>query len=192
MRPHTSTPAPRISPPTRMTPGERRASAIFRMPWSSRPRPRRSPGVVSVCAVHRVPIVPRGAGTGYAAGASPSHGGVILSLARLNRVLGVESEALRLHAQAGAITAGIHAQCGGLGPVLPAGSGLVRAPARSAATSPATPPARTRSATASPPTSSPGLPPSSPTAGSSASARAATPRRPGCSRSWWAPRGRSG
>jgi glycolate oxidase subunit GlcD len=65
-------------------------------------------GVVSVCAVHRVPIVPRGAGTGYAAGASPSRGGVILSLARLNRVLGVESEAMRLHAQAGAITAGIH------------------------------------------------------------------------------------
>ncbi|MGA8415216.1 MAG: FAD-linked oxidase C-terminal domain-containing protein [Candidatus Dormiibacterota bacterium] len=66
-------------------------------------------GVVSVCAVHRVPIVPRGAGTGYAAGASPSCGGVILSLARLNRVLGVESDALRLQAQAGAITAGIHA-----------------------------------------------------------------------------------
>ncbi len=65
-------------------------------------------GVVSVCAVHRVPIVPRGAGTGYAAGASPSHGGVILSLARLNRVLGVETEALRLHAQAGAITANVH------------------------------------------------------------------------------------
>ena len=31
-------------------------------------------GVVSVCAVHRIPIVPRGAGTGYAAGASPSRG----------------------------------------------------------------------------------------------------------------------
>ena len=67
-------------------------------------------GVVSVCAVHRVPIVPRGAGTGYAAGASPSHGGVILSLARLNRILGIESDALRIHAQAGAVTAGIHAR----------------------------------------------------------------------------------
>jgi glycolate oxidase subunit GlcD len=72
-------------------------------------------GVVSVCAVHRVPIVPRGAGTGYAAGASPSRGGVILSLARLNRVLGVETEALRLHAQAGAITAGIHAHAAASG-----------------------------------------------------------------------------
>jgi glycolate oxidase subunit GlcD len=72
-------------------------------------------GVVSVCAVHRVPIVPRGAGTGYAAGASPSHGGVVLSLARLNRVLGLESEALRIHAQAGAITADIHAQAAAAG-----------------------------------------------------------------------------
>jgi glycolate oxidase len=72
-------------------------------------------GVVSVCAVHHVPIIPRGAGTGYAAGASPSQGGVILSLARLNRVLGVETEALRLHAQAGAITAGIHAHAAASG-----------------------------------------------------------------------------
>jgi glycolate oxidase len=72
-------------------------------------------GIVSVCAVHRVPIVPRGAGTGYAAGASPSHGGVILSLARLNRILGLESEALRIHAQAGAITAGIHRQAAAAG-----------------------------------------------------------------------------
>src|ERR1700730_3116690 len=67
-------------------------------------------GVVSVCAVHRIPIVPRGAGTGYAAGASPSRGGVILSLARLNRILGLESEALRIHVHAGGITAGIHPQ----------------------------------------------------------------------------------
>jgi glycolate oxidase len=72
-------------------------------------------GIVSVCAVHRVPIVPRGAGTGYAAGASPSHGGVILSLARLNRILGLESESLRIHAQAGAITAGIHRQAAAAG-----------------------------------------------------------------------------
>jgi glycolate oxidase subunit GlcD len=76
-------------------------------------------GVVSVCAVHRVPIVPRGAGTGYAAGASPSRGGVILSLARLNRVLGVETEAMRLHAQAGAITAGIHTQAAASGLYFP-------------------------------------------------------------------------
>ncbi len=72
-------------------------------------------GVVSVCAVHRIPIVPRGAGTGYAAGASPSRGGVILSLARMNRILGLEAEALRIHAQAGAITGGIHAHAAAAG-----------------------------------------------------------------------------
>jgi glycolate oxidase subunit GlcD len=72
-------------------------------------------GVVSVCAVHRVPVVPRGAGTGYAAGASPSRGGVVLSLARMSRILGVESEALRIQAQAGAITAGIHAHASAAG-----------------------------------------------------------------------------
>jgi glycolate oxidase subunit GlcD len=72
-------------------------------------------GVVSVCAVHRIPIVPRGAGTGYAAGASPSRGGVILSLARLNRILGLESEALRIHAQAGAITGSIHTHAAAAG-----------------------------------------------------------------------------
>src|SRR5580658_5879018 len=72
-------------------------------------------GVVSVCAVHRVPIVPRGAGTGYAAGASPSRGGVILSLARMNRILGLEGEALRIHAQAGAITGSIHTHASAAG-----------------------------------------------------------------------------
>ncbi len=65
-------------------------------------------GVVEVCAYHGVPIVPRGAGTGYAAGAAPGDGGVVLSLARLNRVLGVEPDAMRLQAEAGAVTRAVH------------------------------------------------------------------------------------
>jgi glycolate oxidase subunit GlcD len=65
-------------------------------------------GVVKVCAYHGVPVIPRGAGTGYAAGAAPVVGGAVLSLARLNRVLGIEPDALRLHAEAGAITHAIH------------------------------------------------------------------------------------
>src|SRR5437588_565822 len=43
-------------------------------------------GVVAVCAHYGVPLVPRGAGTGYAAGASPVEGGVVLSMTRMNRV----------------------------------------------------------------------------------------------------------
>src|SRR5229473_2510615 len=57
-------------------------------------------GVVQVCAHHGVPIVPRGAGTGYAGGAVPAHGGVVLNLARMNRVLGIEPDAQRIHVEA--------------------------------------------------------------------------------------------
>jgi glycolate oxidase len=39
---------------------------------------------------HRVPLVPRGAGTGYTGGAVPSHGGVVLSLERLNRIIEID------------------------------------------------------------------------------------------------------
>ena len=37
-----------------------------------------------------VPIVPRGAGTGLAGGAVPAEGGIVLSLARLNRILEID------------------------------------------------------------------------------------------------------
>jgi len=65
-------------------------------------------GVIQVCAHHGVPVVPRGAGTGYAGGAVPIRGGVVLNLARMNRVLGVEPEAMRIRAEAGVITAEVH------------------------------------------------------------------------------------
>ena len=46
--------------------------------------------VVRLCAPHRVPIVPRGAGTGYTGGAVPTQGGVVLSLERMNRILEID------------------------------------------------------------------------------------------------------
>ena len=46
--------------------------------------------VVRACAAERVPIVPRGAGTGYTGGAVPVHGGVVLSLERMNRILEID------------------------------------------------------------------------------------------------------
>jgi glycolate oxidase subunit GlcD len=39
-----------------------------------------------------VPIIPRGSGTGLAGGAVPAEGGVVLSLARLNRILKIDLE----------------------------------------------------------------------------------------------------
>src|SRR5437879_10807412 len=42
--------------------------------------------VVRAAKQANVPIVPRGSGTGLAGGAVPAEGGVVLSLARLNRI----------------------------------------------------------------------------------------------------------
>jgi len=43
--------------------------------------------VLAICRDHKVPIVPRGAGTGLSGGALPLENGVLLSLVRFNRVL---------------------------------------------------------------------------------------------------------
>jgi len=50
--------------------------------------------IVRLCAEHGVPVVPRGAGTGYTGGAVPLHGGVVISMERMNRVLEIDEENL--------------------------------------------------------------------------------------------------
>jgi len=64
--------------------------------------------VLQVCANHGVPVVPRGAGTGYSGGAVPRGGGVVVCLTRMNAVLGFEPEAMRIHVEAGMVTAAVH------------------------------------------------------------------------------------
>jgi glycolate oxidase len=46
--------------------------------------------VARLCHEHRVPLVVRGAGTGYTGGAVPTRGGVVLSMERLNRILEID------------------------------------------------------------------------------------------------------
>ncbi len=46
--------------------------------------------VVRLCAEHRLPMVPRGGGTGYTGGAVPTRGGVVISLERMNRILEID------------------------------------------------------------------------------------------------------
>jgi len=48
--------------------------------------------VIRLAKRFNVPIVPRGSGTGLAGGAVPAEGGIILSLARLNRILKIDLE----------------------------------------------------------------------------------------------------
>ncbi len=61
--------------------------------------------VVRWCYAHGVAIVPRGGGTGYAAGAVPIDGGVVLSLERLDQVRSFDPLLWRIHVEAGLRTA---------------------------------------------------------------------------------------
>ena len=46
--------------------------------------------VARLCTEYRIPLVVRGAGTGYTGGAVPTSGGVVLSLERMNRILEID------------------------------------------------------------------------------------------------------
>jgi glycolate oxidase len=47
-------------------------------------------GIARLCHEHRVPMVVRGAGTGYTGGAVPIAGGVVVSMERMNRILEID------------------------------------------------------------------------------------------------------
>jgi glycolate oxidase subunit GlcD len=72
--------------------------------------------VVAWCYAHDVPVTPRGGGTGYAAGAVPLDGGVVLALERLTRVRSFEPTLWRMEVEAGVTTARVRrvARDGGL------------------------------------------------------------------------------
>ena len=57
--------------------------------------------VVRLCARDAVPFVARGAGTGLSGGALPVADGIVISLARLNRILEIDLESERVVVQPG-------------------------------------------------------------------------------------------
>ena len=59
------------------------------------------------CYEHDVQVVPRGGGTGFAGGAVPLDGGVVVSLERLTRVRAFDPLLWRVHVEAGATTAAV-------------------------------------------------------------------------------------
>jgi glycolate oxidase len=60
--------------------------------------------ILKLCSARRVPIVPRGGGTGYTGGAVPIRGGVVLSLERMNRILEIDEQNLVAVVEPNAIT----------------------------------------------------------------------------------------
>ncbi|WP_213804800.1 FAD-linked oxidase C-terminal domain-containing protein [Granulicella sp. dw_53] len=59
--------------------------------------------VVRICDQFRIPFVARGAGTGLSGGALPAEGGVVISFARMNRILEIDIPNQRLIVEPGVI-----------------------------------------------------------------------------------------
>jgi glycolate oxidase len=60
--------------------------------------------IARLCGQAGVPLVPRGAGTGYTGGAVPVRGGVVVSLERFTRILSIDPRNLLVVVQPGVIT----------------------------------------------------------------------------------------
>ncbi|MEQ9592049.1 MAG: FAD-linked oxidase C-terminal domain-containing protein [Cyclobacteriaceae bacterium] len=60
--------------------------------------------VLKVCNQHKIPVTPRGAGTGLAGGALPVQKGVILSMERFNKILTIDELNLQATVEPGVIT----------------------------------------------------------------------------------------
>jgi glycolate oxidase len=75
-------------------------------------RPRSSAEVVelvALCHADAIPLSPRGAGTGTVGGCLADHGGVVLDLAGLDRILDIDERSLLAEVEPGVITASLHA-----------------------------------------------------------------------------------
>jgi glycolate oxidase len=59
--------------------------------------------IMRLCHEHRLPVTPRGAGTGLSGGALPVHRGVVLSTERLNRILAIDERNLQATVEPGVI-----------------------------------------------------------------------------------------
>src|SRR6202165_1660087 len=59
--------------------------------------------VVRACDRFNVPYTARGAGTGLSGGAMPSHGGGLISLARMNRILEIDVDNMRAIVEPGVV-----------------------------------------------------------------------------------------
>lgn len=65
--------------------------------------------IVQLATEHGIPLVTRGAGSGLAGGSVPYGGALVLSLARMNRILEIDAVAMTVTAEAGVVTGDLQA-----------------------------------------------------------------------------------
>lgn len=60
--------------------------------------------IMVICNEHKIPVTPRGAGTGLSGGALPHLGGVLLSMERMNSIIEIDERNLQVTTEPGVIT----------------------------------------------------------------------------------------
>jgi len=60
--------------------------------------------ILKICNKFKIPVTPRGAGTGLSGGALPHLGGVLLSIERLNKIIEIDERNLQVTTETGVIT----------------------------------------------------------------------------------------
>ncbi len=60
--------------------------------------------VMKICNEYKIPVTPRGAGTGLSGGALPHFGGVLISFERMNRIVDIDEKNLQVTTEPGVIT----------------------------------------------------------------------------------------
>lgn len=60
--------------------------------------------VMKICNTNKIPVTPRGAGTGLSGGALPHEGGVVISFQRMNSILEIDEANLQVTTEPGVIT----------------------------------------------------------------------------------------
>jgi glycolate oxidase len=66
--------------------------------------PQEISAIMQICNEHKIPVTPRGAGTGLSGGALPHLGGVLLSTERLNSIINIDERNLQVITEPGVIT----------------------------------------------------------------------------------------
>jgi glycolate oxidase len=60
--------------------------------------------ILKLCNQYKIPVTPRGAGTGLSGGALPHLGGILLSIERLNKIIHIDERNLQVTTESGVIT----------------------------------------------------------------------------------------
>jgi len=75
--------------------------------------------ILAYCNDHEIPVTPSGGRTGLSGGMLPVHGGVLLSMERMNRILEVDTRNLQMVVEAGVIVQHIHEAAEAVGLMYP-------------------------------------------------------------------------